>query len=100
VLDTTNLAGRVELDGVWFSYPTATDAGAGAAPTGSDNAPDAAAPAQIASAPVNALADISFTVEPGQLAAIVGPSGSDKTTLSYLIPRLYEGSTTSTAAGS
>src|SRR6476469_2111309 len=49
VLDTTNLAGRVDLEGVWFSYPTAT------APTGSDQAPDAAAPAQIASAPVHAL---------------------------------------------
>ncbi len=37
-----------------------------------------------------AVRDVSFTVEPGQLAAFVGPSGAGKTTLSYLVPRLYE----------
>jgi ATP-binding cassette subfamily B protein len=37
-----------------------------------------------------ALEDVTFNVEPGQLAAIVGPSGAGKTTISYLIPRLYD----------
>ncbi|MDD2695540.1 MAG: ABC transporter ATP-binding protein, partial [Anaerolineales bacterium] len=37
-----------------------------------------------------ALEDINFKVRPGELAALVGPSGAGKTTLTYLIPRLYD----------
>jgi len=36
------------------------------------------------------LEDVSLEIEPGQLAAIVGPSGAGKTTISYLVPRLYD----------
>ena len=36
------------------------------------------------------LQGVSFRIEPGQYAAFVGPSGAGKTTVSYLVPRLYE----------
>jgi ATP-binding cassette subfamily B protein len=39
---------------------------------------------------VDTLKDISFTVKPGQLVAIVGPTGAGKTTLISLLPRFYD----------
>jgi ATP-binding cassette subfamily B protein len=58
--------GLIEFDDVTFSYP---EAGAEAEPT---------------------LKNVSFKVEPGQYVALVGASGSGKTTISYLIPRFYD----------
>lgn len=37
-----------------------------------------------------ALYNLSFEIEPGQLVALVGPSGAGKTTVTYLLPRLYD----------
>jgi ATP-binding cassette, subfamily B, bacterial len=37
-----------------------------------------------------ALENVSFEIKPGELAALVGPSGAGKTTITYLLPRLYD----------
>ena len=36
------------------------------------------------------LEDVDLEIEPGQLAALVGPSGAGKTTMTYLVPRMYD----------
>ena len=69
-LATDEIRGEVALEQVWFRY----GGGEGGGPP----------------APQDALRDISMLVSPGQLAALVGPSGAGKTTISYLIPRLYD----------
>src|SRR5580658_3325857 len=62
-LPVTEEGGRVALRDVYFRYPDT---------------------------PADALSGVSLEAAPGQLVALVGPSGAGKTTISYLIPRLYD----------
>ena len=52
--------------------------------------PQQAEPSSVGQARSKALHDVSFEAAPGQLVALVGASGAGKTTVSYLIPRLYD----------
>ncbi len=74
-------ARTIEFDDVHFSYPTAEEVSLASL---EDVAVLDSAPSQ----PV--LRGVSFAAEPGQLVALVGPSGAGKTTISQLVPRIYD----------
>lgn len=72
---------RVEFDNVGFAYPRADEISLASLES-------AAKPETVESGEV--LRNLSFSAEPGTLTALVGPSGAGKTTISALIPRLYD----------
>jgi ATP-binding cassette subfamily B protein len=74
-------AARVEFDHVAFTYPRADEVSLAslevvARAESRDNGP--------------VLKDITFVAEPGQMVALVGPSGAGKTTITHLVARLYD----------
>jgi ATP-binding cassette subfamily B protein len=83
--------GRVELQNVSFRYQGDGPEGLAAVQRFSWHASsDGSEPASRASSREWALNDVGFVAEPGTLTALVGPSGAGKTTISYLVPRLYD----------
>jgi ATP-binding cassette subfamily B protein len=80
-IDVPAGANTIELDHVEFRYPAASDVSL--ASLESVAALDTAPNAQV-------LYDVSFNAEPGQMLALVGPSGAGKTTISSLVSRLYD----------
>jgi len=74
-------AASISFDQVSFRYPSAADVSL--ASLESIAVPDKRTQNTV-------LTDITFEVPPGELVALVGPSGAGKTTITHLVPRLYD----------
>jgi ATP-binding cassette subfamily B protein len=72
---------RIEFDNVNFSYPRAEEISLASL--------ESAAKAETVQSG-QVLRNLSFVAEPGTMTALVGPSGAGKTTISALLPRLYD----------
>ena len=75
------VAGRVRFRDVWFRYE------------GTDEPPVPVSPDVDGDGQRRrlwTLEGVDLEIKPGQLAALVGPSGAGKTTMTYLVPRLYD----------
>ncbi len=97
VTKTPEGPGRIEFDHVWFAYreiaPEASKdhVGTGATPVRAEQSSAGSPPGDgNAAIPDWVLRDVTFAIEPGETAAIVGHTGAGKTTLISLLLRFYD----------
>ncbi len=76
-------APAVEFEGVCFRYPVASEVSLASLESIALPMPERADDALV-------LNDVTFRAAPGKLTALVGPSGAGKTTITHLVPRLYD----------
>jgi ATP-binding cassette subfamily B protein len=79
-LDLTRVSGGIKFDSVRVNYSRSYG----------EPEPEEDLRAAEEESRMWALDGVSLDIPPGQLAAFVGPSGAGKTTLAYLVPRLYD----------
>jgi ATP-binding cassette, subfamily B, bacterial len=82
----TDVEGRIEATDVWFRYPAPSEVSVASLEASAETVSEG-----LSTKPgAWVLRDVSFVAEPGTMTALVGPSGAGKTTLSGLVPRLYD----------
>ena len=84
-IDLPPSKGAIEFDHVTFRYPSGAEESLASLEIGLSGSVDDGPGAEV-------LHDVSASILPGQLIALVGPSGAGKTTMSSLVPRLYDAS--------
>jgi ATP-binding cassette subfamily B protein len=82
-IELTQSNGAIEFDDVSFRYPSGAEVSLASLEIGLSGAVDDDVGAEV-------LHHVSASIAPGQLVALVGPSGAGKTTLTSLVPRLYD----------
>ncbi|NND83542.1 MAG: ABC transporter ATP-binding protein, partial [Acidimicrobiia bacterium] len=86
----TPIGGSIAFEDVSFTYDKATPAGLEAVRRMFARGVQEEGLNEMRSGREWAIEGVSFSAEPGMMLALVGPSGAGKTTISYLVPRLYD----------
>ena len=93
-LEPDAMVGEIEFDGVTFDYRAGAEVGLQSVKRVSmwrpqERVEEDAGP-DLVPTRRQALEEVTFKVAAGELVALVGPSGAGKTTITYLVPRLYD----------